>query len=431
MSSEELPVLSDLCSSKMFHFRTSKFLIGRNLESDLDIPSQYISRKQCIFEKSGGWKITNLSALKTTLVNNKKVEEPVELRNGDVISFANYPSIELSFFSSLQEYFLFSGIKRKRLNETLEVNKHDHADQLKELKDNYQATLIKVEELNAQVTESNERANKCELDTKNLRNKNKELMDRIVQLEVDKTMLLSQCKENYTLLHECVEEINRMSDDRDELSKMLSESPLVRSKEYEAIKTDLDDKNSKINELEGIILKMAEEKEKYNSQVLMMVEQELSCCVCSDIMFEATILNCKHTLCKACLNEWKKKKKECPECRTKIKHETHNLLVDKFIERVAPLLGNSFVNRRKEIIRDRVANVNEVISIASHHNARRGTPRPRRGVRRRGGPYSANVQTSRVETSSRRRVDIIDLTSPVGGRRSAWSRANNITTNRD
>nr|XP_046270632.1 E3 ubiquitin-protein ligase TRIM35 [Scatophagus argus] len=51
-----------------------------------------------------------------------------------------------------------------------------------------------------------------------------------------------------------------------------------------------------------------------------MLEEELSCPVCSEIFKEPVVLKCSHSFCRACLQQfWNKKKarRECPVCRRK------------------------------------------------------------------------------------------------------------------
>ena len=38
-----------------------------------------------------------------------------------------------------------------------------------------------------------------------------------------------------------------------------------------------------------------------------LAETQLQCAVCSEVLVEATSVNCGHTFCHYCINEWKKK----------------------------------------------------------------------------------------------------------------------------
>ncbi|KAJ8357785.1 hypothetical protein SKAU_G00205790 [Synaphobranchus kaupii] len=51
-----------------------------------------------------------------------------------------------------------------------------------------------------------------------------------------------------------------------------------------------------------------------------LLEEELSCPVCTDIFRDPVLLSCSHSFCKACLQQyWKQKEssRECPVCRTR------------------------------------------------------------------------------------------------------------------
>ena len=40
--------------------------------------------------------------------------------------------------------------------------------------------------------------------------------------------------------------------------------------------------------------------------------------VCNELYVEATTVNCGHTFCHYCITQWRKKKANCPVCRTDI-----------------------------------------------------------------------------------------------------------------
>lgn len=59
----------------------------------------------------------------------------------------------------------------------------------------------------------------------------------------------------------------------------------------------------------------SEERAQVLDNVNKIMESELQCSICADLIIEATALNCSHTFCKHCIDTWKRKKKECPVCR--------------------------------------------------------------------------------------------------------------------
>ncbi|XP_078139897.1 E3 ubiquitin-protein ligase TRIM39-like isoform X1 [Centroberyx gerrardi] len=55
----------------------------------------------------------------------------------------------------------------------------------------------------------------------------------------------------------------------------------------------------------------------------LTVEEDLSCPVCHDIFKDPVILSCSHSFCKACLQEWWRRKQihECPVCKKRSKRQ--------------------------------------------------------------------------------------------------------------
>ncbi|KAI9565448.1 hypothetical protein GHT06_009240 [Daphnia sinensis] len=84
-----------------------------------------------------------------------------------------------------------------------------------------------------------------------------------------------------------------------------------------------------------------------------IMENELQCGICSELMVFATSLNCMHTFCQYCVQQWKNNKVECPICRAPITTEGRNLLVDNMIDAMVKTLSEETQNRRKELMHQR------------------------------------------------------------------------------
>merc|ERR1719228_262340 len=65
-----------------------------------------------------------------------------------------------------------------------------------------------------------------------------------------------------------------------------------------------------------------------------LAETQLQCAVCSELFVEATSINCGHTFCNYCISEWKKKKANCPVCRTDIKQMVQCKILDEYVDKV-------------------------------------------------------------------------------------------------
>ena len=64
-------------------------------------------------------------------------------------------------------------------------------------------------------------------------------------------------------------------------------------------------------------------------------ESELTCSICSEYFIEAVNLNCSHTFCQTCIDEWKHTKGTtyaCPICRATISSQNRELILDKLID---------------------------------------------------------------------------------------------------
>eukprot|EP00092_Neocalanus_flemingeri_P007629 GFUD01008233.1.p1 GENE.GFUD01008233.1~~GFUD01008233.1.p1 ORF type:complete len:447 (+),score=136.67 GFUD01008233.1:95-1435(+) len=65
-----------------------------------------------------------------------------------------------------------------------------------------------------------------------------------------------------------------------------------------------------------------------------LAETQLQCAVCSELFVEATAISCGHTFCNYCISEWKKKKANCPVCRTDIKQSVQCKVLDEYADKL-------------------------------------------------------------------------------------------------
>lgn len=68
---------------------------------------------------------------------------------------------------------------------------------------------------------------------------------------------------------------------------------------------------------------------------------------------QAVILNCAHSFCCYCINQWRKKKDECPICRQAIQSQTRCLALDNCIDRMVENLSLDMKARRQTLISER------------------------------------------------------------------------------
>jgi len=65
-----------------------------------------------------------------------------------------------------------------------------------------------------------------------------------------------------------------------------------------------------------------------------LAETNLQCAVCSEQFVDAVSINCGHTFCDYCIREWKKKKNNCPVCRTNISAINPCKVLDEYSDKV-------------------------------------------------------------------------------------------------
>ncbi|KAF7254737.1 E3 ubiquitin-protein ligase RNF8 [Varanus komodoensis] len=95
------------------------------------------------------------------------------------------------------------------------------------------------------------------------------------------------------------------------------------------------------------------QKEEALNQMNDVLENELQCTICSEHFIEAVTLNCAHSFCSYCINEWMKRKLECPICRGTILSKTRSLVLDNCIDRMVENLDADTKHRRLSLIQER------------------------------------------------------------------------------
>ncbi|XP_012578788.1 PREDICTED: E3 ubiquitin-protein ligase RNF8 isoform X1 [Condylura cristata] len=123
-------------------------------------------------------------------------------------------------------------------------------------------------------------------------------------------------------------------------------------KDFEAI---IQAKNKELEQTKEEKNKVQAQKEEVLSHVNDVLENELQCIICSEYFIEAVTLNCAHSFCSYCINEWMKRKIECPICRKDIKSKTHSLVLDNCINKMVDNLSSEVKERRIVLIRERKA----------------------------------------------------------------------------
>lgn len=67
-------------------------------------------------------------------------------------------------------------------------------------------------------------------------------------------------------------------------------------------------------------------------RVESIMENELTCAICSELFVDAAMLQCGHTFCSYCIHNWRKQKNVCPFCLATISSVTRSFVVDNIID---------------------------------------------------------------------------------------------------
>ncbi|KAJ9578016.1 hypothetical protein L9F63_025123 [Diploptera punctata] len=397
------------CSKKDADFsrisiNKSEFVIGRSKNSSFIILSVLVSKTQCVFQKKNeNWTLCDKSSY-GTYINGVNIEKevPVPVTDGDLIEFG--PTGKFKYVFHTKGSCFSPPTKKKRLNENedsdqtqedeTQKNKEEKID--KKLKDELSEEKRIAEEkllqekrlLEDKVKEMQilleEKEKNQELLNKKLQEKEKERLRDLELLQESKEAQVKAMMENLkkevaereeVVRIQLTKEIQNLQDEksklendiRGELCKRQGESAenLKRLREeLEKVKKDLINLEGKQQYLEKELEETAKAKEDASESCLRakqellhnfgeLMETELQCSICNELFVTATTLNCTHTFCKHCIELWKKKKKECPVCRTKITSENRSIAMDNFIDKMVNNLSAEMKQKRQEIVEER------------------------------------------------------------------------------
>ncbi|NWX14249.1 RNF8 ligase, partial [Aegotheles bennettii] len=156
-------------------------------------------------------------------------------------------------------------------------------------------------------------------------------------------------KEQLAQHHALMEELSRSKKDFEEIIR-------AKNKELEQTKEEKE--------------KVRAQKEEVLNQMNDVLENELQCTICSEHFIEAVTLNCAHSFCSYCINEWTKRKVECPICRQEIKSKTRSLVLDNCIDRMVEKLDVEMKQHRLTLIRERKEKRKGLVNPATDNDSR-------------------------------------------------------------
>jgi DNA repair exonuclease SbcCD ATPase subunit len=217
--------------------------------------------------------------------------------------------------------------------------------------------------------------------------KQKKLMfDRIEEVRKERERVESTAKANEEAL---IAQMKAKEETLKEQAKLLEEKlqnekrtfdeeiQLMRRKLDEHEKADSSDRTM-LKQLQEQLKSARAELEKSSTEYIerSSFEEEFTCSICQELLLDARTLECAHSFCSSCLDDWKKQKSECPICRKKIdKPPVRALNIDSIVSKLVTKLPQDDKQEweRRMAVRSQkqqVEKLKEMIETARQRNLR-------------------------------------------------------------
>ncbi|XP_015427370.1 PREDICTED: E3 ubiquitin-protein ligase RNF8 [Myotis davidii] len=246
----------------------------------------------------------------------------------------------------------------------------------------FKVTMSRILKLKTQMQEKqvavlNEKKQTQKGDSKNIVQMEQELQDlqsRLCAEQAQQEARVEQLEKTFEEEQQSLQGLEKEQGEEDlkqQLAQALQEhqalmEELNRSKkDFEAI---IQAKNKELEQTKEEKEKVQAQKEEVLSHMNDVLENELQCIICSEYFIEAVTLNCAHSFCSYCINEWMKRKVECPICRKDIKSKTPSLVLDNCISKMVDNLSSEVKERRTDLIKRRKESGTLVSTAHQHHH---------------------------------------------------------------
>ncbi|KAK2513403.1 E3 ubiquitin-protein ligase RNF8 isoform X1 [Columba livia] len=236
---------------------------------------------------------------------------------------------------------------------------------------------VKVQEKQTAVLNVKQKRRKCaQKEILAMEQELQELQDQLCMEQEHQQQQVEELKRTFSEEHQKLEGAKWQHGEetlKEQLAQVLQEHRALME-ELSRSKKDFEEiiraKNKELEETKEEKEKVRAQKEEVLNQMNEVLENELQCTICSEHFIEAVTLNCAHSFCSYCINEWTKRKVECPICRQEIKSKTRSLVLDNCIDRMVEKLDVEMKEHRLTLIRERKEKQNVLVKPAADNDRR-------------------------------------------------------------
>ncbi|KAM6083582.1 LOW QUALITY PROTEIN: E3 ubiquitin-protein ligase RNF8 [Theristicus caerulescens] len=235
---------------------------------------------------------------------------------------------------------------------------------------------VKVQEKQAAVLNVKQRRRKCaQKEILAMEQELRELQDQLCMEQEHHQQQVEELERTFSKEQQKLEGVKWQHGEenlKEQLAQVLQEHHALME-ELSRSKKDFEEiiraKNKELEETKEEKEKVRAQKEEVLNQMNDVLENELQCTICSEHFIEAVTLNCAHSFCSYCINEWTKRKVECPICRQEIKSKTRSLVLDNCIDRMVEKLDAEMKEHRLTLIRERKEKQNVLVKPATDNDS--------------------------------------------------------------
>lgn len=394
---------------KKFLLKNSVTTMGRSPDADVKIISASISRFHAILSKGeSSWMIKDTNSTNGVYVNGDKLSTNMDypLNVGDKFSLGPTNDSEYLYELKVKQR---SGLDNRSrpttsvcMSPPRKVARNDsHPKEGSPTKaDDQDAELRKkVFDLEKKLIEEERSRKMLECQLKEKSESEKVLKEKLQEkdqeheenLNRERDLILKQKIEEERKMKNSIEEARRENEQQlKQLYTMQKQLSMEKAMVEENLRQQLNDKDKDYQEklrleqrrlenelmnsetkkaiLEAQLSESKHLQDQARSEMIHqfsdIVETEMNCSICSELFVSAITLGCSHTFCQECITTWKRKKKECPICRNKIKSEAKALVIDNFIEKMVQNLPPEMKAHRANLLKERENNARAAAQAA-------------------------------------------------------------------